>query len=230
MVADPCPTVVDGGGMPAPTQAVSITCPRFTAQSFVLVRSVCVVGVGDPTGRQHTAEGSTLMPGRSDRSTRKPGPWRSDQPPPRGNLLHLIHGGASNRVIEALADKVIAELTEQAGWIAEPLFRGALVRYVRAEARARLLTNYILTTAAQDGPGKVPQRLWEAANASDNAAGKAAVELGLTPMSRANLANVVASGSDAQALLRRLIDEGMDGHQDGPGAPLPAAGDSEAGS
>jgi hypothetical protein len=127
-----------------------------------------------------------------------------------GNTAALVHGGQSPRVIEAVARIVRDDVIEQAPWIVEPIFGDALARYCRAEARARLLSDHIFAVADAHGAGKVPQRLWESAVASDNAASKAAAELGVTPLARARLAALTTSAETGQASLETLRARGAE--------------------
>jgi len=59
----------------------------------------------------------------------------------------------------------------EAKWLEAEIFQAAIWRYTRAEARARLLSNYILSVA-EEHPEKVGSRLWEGANGADNAASR----------------------------------------------------------
>lgn len=127
-----------------------------------------------------------------------------------GNTLALKHGGQSPRVVEAVARIVADDVVEQAPWITEPIFGDALARYCRAEARARLLSDHIFKVADEQGAGKVPQRLWESAVASDNAASKAGAELGITPLARARLAMLTTSSDVGQASLDDLRRRGAE--------------------
>lgn len=147
------------------------------------------------------------MAGRSAASTRTPGPWKPGKPP-RGNTWHLVHGADSPPVVEAVARIRHDEVVAQAPWLEQPIFADALHRYARAEARARLLSAHIFRVADEQGAEKVPQRLWEAAVASDNAASKAAAELGVTPLARARLAALTTSAEATAAGLADLAATG----------------------
>ncbi len=125
-----------------------------------------------------------------------------------GNTLSLVHGANSPRVIEAVARIVRDDVVAQAPWIVEPIFSDALQRYCRAEARARLLSEHIFAVIEEKGAGKVAQRLWESAVASDNAASKAAAEMGLTPLARARLAALTTGTAAGQASLEALAERG----------------------
>jgi hypothetical protein len=126
----------------------------------------------------------------------------------QGNTASLVHGADSPRVIEAVARIVRDDVVEQAPWIVEPIFADALQRYCRAEARARLLSDHMFKLADDEGPHKVPIRLWESAVACDNAASKAAADLGLTPLARARLASLAATTEATHEGLARLSERG----------------------
>jgi hypothetical protein len=112
------------------------------------------------------------------------------KPVESAKVIALKHGAESPRVTVAV---VLAEgVVEEAPWLEAEIFQPAIWRYARAEARARLLGNYILSVAVEH-PEKVGSRLWESANGADNTASKMAETLGLTPLSRAKLAQLVTS-------------------------------------
>ena len=124
------------------------------------------------------------------------------------HVRSMVHGGNSPRIIEAVARIVRSEVTEQAPWLLEPIFGDALERYCRAEARSRLLTDHILRVADEKGAHKIPVRLWDSASASDNAAMKAAGDLGLTPLSRAKLASLTTSTELTAVGIEALAEKG----------------------
>ena len=95
-----------------------------------------------------------------------------------------------------------------APWIEQPVYTGALHRYARAEARSRLLTAHILKVVDAKGVQAVPVALWAAANQSDNTAGRAAAELGLTPMARAKLAALTSAAAGGEETLAALLEQG----------------------
>lgn len=115
--------------------------------------------------------------------------WPDAEP---GNLIALKHGAESPRVIDSVAEVLADAVVEEAPWLKAQIFEAAIWRYARAEARARLLSNYILSVA-DEHPEKVGSRLWESASGADRTASKMAEALGLTPLSRAQLASLVSS-------------------------------------
>ena len=143
-----------------------------------------------------------------------PRPARGYSWPPfeKGNTKALVHGAHSERVIAAQAEVVRQEIIDTAGdeapWIMAPVNDNALLRYCRAEARARVLSEHVLKVSAEEGAGKVPQRLWESAVASDRAASQMAEELGITPLARAKLAQTISSAERNQEGLVDLQERG----------------------
>jgi hypothetical protein len=144
---------------------------------------------------------------RKDGSPTLPARGYSRPPFEDDNTAALVHGASSPRVHEAvaviLADAVVAE----APWLEAAIFQDAVWRYARAEARARLLNNYIFAIA-EEHPEKVGVRVWEAASASDRTASKLAETLGLTPLSRAKLQQIVTGTASTEAALKQLADKG----------------------
>jgi hypothetical protein len=124
------------------------------------------------------------------------------------HVKSMIHGGNSPRVIEAVARIVRSAVVEQAPWLLEPIFGDSLERYCRAEARARLLADHIFRVSDEQGPEKIPVRLWESAVACDNAASRCAADLGLTPLSRAKLAALTTSTEVSATQLAQLGETG----------------------
>jgi hypothetical protein len=146
--------------------------------------------------------------GRSDKSTRPPGPWRLDQPPPRGNTFALVHGADSERAVEAKAQEVRTTLLDVAPWLAPAEFAPAVSRFLRAEARALMLHRHIAQTSEEHGPSKVPVRLWEQATAADRLAAQLGNVLGLDPLGRARLQSLAVGTELSVASLSKLAEEG----------------------
>jgi hypothetical protein len=145
---------------------------------------------------------------RKDGSDTLPARGYSWEPFLPDHLKSIVHGADSPRVIEAVAKIVRSEVVEQAPWLLEPIFGDALERYARSEARARLLADHIFRVADKEGAQKIPVRLWESAVACDNAASRAATDLGLTPLSRAKLALLTTSNERAAQGLEELSATG----------------------
>jgi hypothetical protein len=68
----------------------------------------------------------------------------------------------SPRVVDA-----VATILAEAPWLEAEIFQPAIWRHARAEARARLLSNYLLQVA-EEHPEKVGSRLWDSENGADN--------------------------------------------------------------
>lgn len=143
-------------------------------------------------------------------SKRKDG---SDTLPARGyswdkfepqNFKALRHGADSPRVREIASALVRAEVLDAAPWLASEIFEDALLRYARSEALSRILDSHILKIVEEQGPAKVPVRLWESRVGVSNAANRASEALGLTPLSRAKLAQISAS---AESLASRSLED-----------------------
>jgi hypothetical protein len=123
------------------------------------------------------------------------------------NTASLVHGAQSPRVLDAAATVLAEAVVTEAPWLEAEIFQPAIWRYARAEARARLLSNYILQVA-DEHPEKIGARLWESANGADNTASKMAEALGLTPLSRARLAAIVTSTEATTQGLDVLAERG----------------------
>jgi hypothetical protein len=152
------------------------------------------------------------MAGRS-RSTRQPGPWRVDQPPPRGNTLALRHGAFSERSIEQRASEIHGDLLAAAPWLSEPFLAPALLRYLRACAREQLAHEGILKAAESKGPEKIPTRLLEAATAAARLSAALAHELGLSPQGHAKLRAIAGTAAATEAALADLAEKGRSARQ-----------------
>ena len=120
------------------------------------------------------------------------GPRHPDFEP--GNTVALRHGANSPRAVAERAELVRPRLFEVCPWLHTTHDVLAVDRFLRAEARALILHDYIAGIC--DGPGgaaKVPVRVWEQATAADNLAARLGNTLGLDPSGRARLQQTVAS-------------------------------------
>jgi hypothetical protein len=133
--------------------------------------------------------------------------WPSFEP---GNTKALIHGGSSERAIEARAAEVRDRIFELAPWLQQDAFVPAVARYLRAEARELLIHDHIAKVAEEKGAGAVPQRLWEAATACANASMKASALLGLDPQSYARLRATTGHAATTEASLADLAARGAE--------------------
>jgi len=106
-----------------------------------------------------------------------------------GNLQALKHGAYSDRAIAARAELVRPRLYEVCPWLHETQDVIAVDRFLRAEARALILHEYVTSKPVD----QVPLRAFEQATAADNLAAKLGSTLGLDPTGRARLQQTVAS-------------------------------------
>jgi len=135
-----------------------------------------------------------------------PRPARNYSWPPfePGHTLSVKHGADSERAIEARAAELRPKLFELCPWLEEHDVI-AVARFLRVEARSLILDAYMAEIIDQQGPGKVPIRMWEQANATDRLAGDLGSKLGLDTAGRAQLRQTVASTT---ATLADLADQG----------------------
>jgi hypothetical protein len=111
----------------------------------------------------------------------------------RGNKIALKHGANSPTAVAARAELVRPRLFEVCPWLHEMQDVIAVDRFLRAEARALILHEYISGICDTTGPAKVPVRVWEQATAADNLAARLGNTLGLDPSGRARLKQTVAT-------------------------------------
>lgn len=145
---------------------------------------------------------------RKDGSDTLPARGYSWEPFLPDHLKSLVHGARSPRIVEAVARVIQSEVVAEAPWLVSPIFGDALERYCRSEAKARILDEHILKVCDEQGAAKVSVRLWESSVQCSNAANRAAEALGLTPLSRARLAQLTTS---VELSARNLEDLGATG-------------------
>jgi hypothetical protein len=118
------------------------------------------------------------------------GPARGYSWPPfeKGNMVAARHGAFSERVIEQRAAEIRSYLTSSFPYLAEETFNEALLRYCRAEARSRMLHQYVMDVAETDGVQAVRPYLWTETSRAESNAQKFAQDLGLDPMGHARIA------------------------------------------
>ncbi|MCU1490707.1 MAG: hypothetical protein JWM85_2112 [Acidimicrobiaceae bacterium] len=105
-----------------------------------------------------------------------------------GNLAAAKHGAFSLRSITAGGLAVRAALFERCPWMVADVDDEALERYCRAEARARMLDEYIQGVIEQRGVEAVKPYLFSEARGADANAQKFAQDLGLDPAGRSRIA------------------------------------------
>jgi hypothetical protein len=122
--------------------------------------------------------------------------------------LRAKNGAGSDAILSVNAAVLRGTLIEVYPWVAET-DAVAIEQYCRAEARARLLGDYLMEICENDGPRAVPGYIWKAATDADGVAMKAAAGLGLTPEGRLKIAKDAGLATHFQAEnLRNLVDQG----------------------
>ena len=134
----------------------------------------------------------------------KPARGYSWPPFEKGNMAHLVHGADSERTLESQAAQIRPRLFELCPWL-EDVDAIAVARFLRVEARSLILESYMAEIIATAGPGKVPIRMWEQANATDRLAGDLGSKLGLDSVGRAQLRE---SAANTESSLAALAEKG----------------------
>lgn len=120
-----------------------------------------------------------------------------------GNVLALVHGATSRRVVDPIAAELVAEVLADDGtaYLQEPKYAPALRAWSRAEARVLLLLAHLERVGAVDDEGS-PTGVLAAVERAEAAAERARGRLGLDPMSRSKMtAATAAAGRDGMAAL-----------------------------
>lgn len=110
--------------------------------------------------------------------------WEPFKP---GHTLSVTHGTRSARLVAERAAQVAEELAERAPWLAEELDGVAVETWCRAQARYRMLDDYVAAKAADEGVEAVPRTLWQEVSRAEANVMKATEALGLDPTGRARL-------------------------------------------
>jgi len=127
-----------------------------------------------------------------------------------GNEFSLTHGAYSERRIAQRAAEVHDALLDVALYRAEPKFMPAVSRYLQAAAREALLHGHIAVLAAGRGPGAVPSRTREQANAAARWAARLGSDLGLDPVGHARIRSLVAGAEATESTLADLAVRGAE--------------------
>lgn len=125
-------------------------------------------------------------------------------------MLALKSGAYSPRAIAKMAEDVHERLLDVAPYLSDPVFAPQVSRYLEAAARERLIHRHIVAVSDEKGPGRVPQRLWEAATACTRLAAKLADQLGLSPRGHAELKAIAGHAELTQASLADLAERGAE--------------------
>ncbi len=124
--------------------------------------------------------------------------WKPFEP---GHTISLRHGARSARVLQPIADQLLAEVGTVAPWTGRPAFAAELAAWAWAEARCQVLRSWIdghaiLSDEGLLAAGELARAESRAANARDR--------LGLNPLALsrllATLASVSGAGTDDGAL------------------------------
>lgn len=114
----------------------------------------------------------------------------------------VVHGAYSPSVIEARAEELGIYLKRIAHWLDLERDGVAIAQFLRTEARAQLIANYIARVSTTSGIERVSTRLMEQATAADRLAASLGDRLGLGPKGRAQLVKAIneARQSDVSAV------------------------------
>ncbi|MGA8723421.1 MAG: hypothetical protein WB565_00130 [Acidimicrobiales bacterium] len=123
--------------------------------------------------------------------------------------MAVKHGGFSDAVvgekIEKLAPAFRDWLGANAPWAATETFAPLVLNYLRSTAVTELLLSSVVETAQKTGPASVPTRRFETLLSALRGQREALRDMGLTPGTKAELANTVA---DTEATLTHLAERG----------------------
>jgi hypothetical protein len=121
-------------------------------------------------------------------STASYGPARGYTWPPfqSGNRVAVRHGAFSSAIVSEKAAEIRTQLIAMCPWLrdADALTIDSLCR---SEARSRMLHDYVMTMAAEQGPEAVPPYLWAATSRAETNALRCTDRLGLNPLARSKL-------------------------------------------
>jgi hypothetical protein len=124
--------------------------------------------------------------------------------------MALKHGAKSPRKVDPLADEIMAAALADPAleFLRQPRFSAAILAWARAEARVRLISDWVdgmdMEQAAASGQGRTSPfellRKWETTASGHRA------RLGLDPVAAARLGKDVAQGrqADAAAALTKM--------------------------
>jgi hypothetical protein len=104
-----------------------------------------------------------------------------------GNQAAVKHGAFSDAIVSAEAVAFRAALVAECSWILEGADDVAIEQFCRAEARATLLHNHVMTVAQELGVEAVRPYLWAEVRRADLNAFRCTDRLGLSPLARVNL-------------------------------------------
>lgn len=121
---------------------------------------------------------------------------------------NVVHGANSHTILSTRSGEVAEALISNFPWILET-DRVGIEQYCRAEARARLLDEYIWSLVDEEGVESVPRHLWDVLSHTEANAMKAASALGLNPESRLRIAKDAGIAKHfSQVDLKELMSKG----------------------
>jgi hypothetical protein len=142
---------------------------------------------------------------RDGTSVTEPQPARgySRAPFTAGNRAAVKHGAFSPSVIDERAVEISELLLRGYPYLAEDVFSEALHRYVRAEARAVLLNEYVMSKALTHGVESVPAYLWSECRGADLLAQKCGSDCGLDAAGHSKIARDLGIAQNVRGELAR---------------------------
>jgi hypothetical protein len=140
-------------------------------------------------------------------------PWQRPPFAP-GHELSMRHGAYSPRKVDPLAAELVANIQAHVPHLAAPQWAPAVWAWARHEARAQLLTEYVMAAGERtgDGVGNLADRkvlaAYNALHRAEAAADRSRARLGLDPLSAARLGrDRAATAVDVASLMASLEDE-----------------------
>lgn len=119
-----------------------------------------------------------------------------------GNELSIRHGAFSQRRISARALQIRDALLVAYPYLADDVFVEAIERYTRAEARALLLNEHVMSVAEDHGVEAVKPYLWSETTRAEANAAKFAQDCGLDATGHARVARDLGLARSAGAQFR----------------------------
>jgi len=111
-----------------------------------------------------------------------------------GNVLAMVHGATSERVVAPVARKIVEEVLAVAPYLHDPAYRNLLDVYAATLARHRLLEAHVAKRGMVNRRGRT-YGTTDLLMRHERSVLELARELGLTPRARAALGRDVAAGA-----------------------------------
>jgi hypothetical protein len=106
-----------------------------------------------------------------------------------GNELSIRHGAFSQRRVSARSLEIRDALFVAYPYLADDVFMEAVERYTRAEARAVMLHEHVMSVAEEHGVEAVKPYLWSETTRAEANAAKFGQDCGLDPTGHARIAH-----------------------------------------